>query len=98
MKEGTNDETQHLLSLLDKAAAEMLSLGDQPTFTFFDTCEVVGNFIADISNKIKKGDLDEISKLWHVFLPTGIWDDSGGSQEIANEICEILNRNYRSDS
>lgn len=91
-------DIQNLLSLLDKAAAEMIIYGDQSTFTFFDTCEVVGNFIADISNKIKKGNLDEISNLWHVFLPTGIWDDAGGSQEIANEICEILNNDFKPDS
>ena len=91
-------EIQSLLSLLDKAASEMIIHGDEPTFSYFDTCEDVGNFIADITNKIKIGELDEISKLWHVFLPTGIWDDSGGSQGIANEICEILNRNYKTDS
>ena len=76
----------------------MTSYDDQPTFTFFDTCEDVGKFIVDIANKIKNGELDEISKLWHIFLPTGIWDDSGGSQEIANEICEILNRIFKPDS
>ena len=89
---------QRLLSLLDEATDEMRSYGDESTFSYFDTCEDVGDLIFDIANKIKNGELDEISKLWHVFLPTGIWDDSGGSQEIANEICEILNRNYRPDS
>lgn len=91
-------EIQRLLSLLDEAVDEMRSYGDESTFSYFDTCEDVGNFIADITNKIKNEKMEEISKLWHIFLPTGIWDDSGGSQEIANEICEILDRNYKPDS
>ena len=91
-------EIQRLLSLLDEAADEMRSYGDESTYSYFDTCEDVGSFIADITNKIKNEEMEEISKLWHIFLPTGIWDDSGGSQEIANEICEILDRNYKPDS
>ena len=98
MKEGTNDEIQHLISLLEKATAEMISYGDESTFSFFDTCEDLGKFILDIVNIIKKGEMGEVSKLWHIFAPTSVWDDSGGSQEIANEIFEILNRNYRPDS
>ena len=57
----------------------------------------MGKFILDIANKIKNSEWVEISKLWHVFLPTGIWGDSGCSQEIANEICEILNDKYKID-
>ncbi|MHA1417956.1 MAG: hypothetical protein ACTSU7_11095 [Candidatus Heimdallarchaeaceae archaeon] len=93
-----DNEIQRLLSLLDEATDEMRSYGDETTFSYFDTCEDLGSFIADITNKIRNGELGEISKLWHIFLLTGIWDDSGGSQEIANKICEILNRNYRQDS
>lgn len=87
--------TQHLLLLLDKAAAEMLSYGDESTFSYFDTCEDVGLFIQDIINKAKNGKLEELSKLWYIFAPTSIWDDSGGSQEIANEIFEIINKDYK---
>lgn len=87
--------TQHLLLLLDKAAAEMLSYGDESTFSYFDTCEDVGLFIQDIINKAKNGKLEELSKLWYIFAPTSVWDDSGGSQEIANEIFEIINKNYK---
>ena len=90
-----NEEIQHLLSLLDKAAAEMLSYGEEPTFSYFDTCEDVGLFIQNIVTKAKNGELEELSKLWYVFAPTSVWDDSGGSQEIANEIFEILNTKYR---
>ncbi|MCG3226680.1 MAG: hypothetical protein H7645_07160 [Candidatus Heimdallarchaeota archaeon] len=92
-----NNSIQHLLSLLEKAAAEMLSYGEEPTFSYFDTCEDVGMFIQNIVNKIKNGEVEEISKLWYIFAPTSVWDDSGGSQEIANEIFKILNTKYRPD-
>lgn len=92
-----NDEIQHLVSLLDKAAAEMLSYGDKPTFSYFDTCEDVGLFIQNIITQAKKGELKAITKLWYIFAPTSVWDDSGGSQDIANEIFEIINRDYKPD-
>ena len=91
-------EIQRLLSLLDEAADEMRSYGDESTLSYFDTCKDGGNFLADIVNKIKNEKMEEISKLPVVHVGTGIWDDSGGSQEIANEICEILDRNYKPDS
>ncbi len=90
-------EIQHLLSLLDEAADEMMSYENASTFSYFDTCEDVGSFIQKVANKVKNGELDEISKLWYVFAPTGVWDDSGGSQEIANEIFVVLNEKYRPD-
>jgi hypothetical protein len=90
-----NDEIQHLLSLLNEAAAEMFSYGDEPTFSYFDTCRDVGLFIQDITNKAKDGELKELSKLWYIFAPTSVWDDSRGSQELANEIFEIINKKYR---
>lgn len=90
-------DVQHLLSLLDEAVDEMRSYGDEPTFSYFDTCKDVGFFIQDIVNKVKIGELVDISKLWYIFAPTGVWDDSGGSQEIANEIFGILNQKYRPD-
>ncbi len=75
----------------------MLSYGEEPTFSYFDTCEDVGMFIQNIVNMIKNREVEEISKLWYIFAPTSVWDDSGGSQEIANEIFEILNTKYRPD-
>ena len=90
-----DSELQHLLTLLSKAAAEMISYGNQSTISYFDTCEDVGLYIQDIIEKAKAGELQEISKLWYIFAPTSVWDDSGGSQEIANEIFEIINKNYQ---
>ena len=90
-----DEDLQKLLLLLDKAAEEMMSLGDQPTFSYFDTCADVGIYLLEIITKIKDGDLSEVSKLWYIFAPTGPWDDSHGSQEIANEIFEILNKNHK---
>jgi hypothetical protein len=95
MAETSEQETHQLLILLEKASKEMLSYGKQPTFSYFDTCEDVGLFIQDIIDKAKKGELKELSKLWYIFAPTSVWDDSGGSQELANEIFEIINKNYR---
>ena len=95
MSTANNDELQHLFSLLDKASAEMISYGDKSTFTFFDSCEEVGKYIKETTDRARAGELDEISKLWYVFAPTGVWDDSGGSQEIANEIFEIINKSFQ---
>ena len=88
-------DTNQLLLLLEGAAEEMISYGDQSTFSYFDTCEDVGLYIKDIVIKAKTGNLKELSKLWYIFAPTGVWDDSGGSEEIANEIFEILNKEFR---
>ena len=90
-----NDEIQHLLNLLDRAADEMLSYGHEPTFSYFNTCEDVGLFIQDIVLKARNGEIEEISKLWYIFAPTSVWDDSGGSQDLANAIFEIINRNFQ---
>jgi hypothetical protein len=90
-----SDKIHHLLSLLDKAAAEMLSYGNEHTFSYFDTCKDVGLFIQDVITKARNGELSEISKLWYIFAPTSVWDDSGGSPEIANEIFEIINKKYK---
>ena len=95
MEEAIDKVTQKLLSLLDKAADEMLAYGGEPTYSYFDTCNDVGLFIKDIAGKAKKGELEEISKLWYIFAPTSVWDDSGGSLEIANEIFEIINKDYK---
>ena len=73
----------------------MLSYGEEPTFSYFDTCEDVGMFIQNIVNKIKNGEVEEISKLWYIFAPTSVWDDSGGSQEIANQIFELINEKHK---
>ena len=81
MEEIKDKEIQELLLLLDKAANEMLSYGNQPTFSYFDTCEDVGKYIQDIIRKVRDGELGEISKLWYIFAPTSVWDDSGGCPE-----------------
>ncbi len=91
-------ELQRLLSLLDKAVQEMIAKGETSTFSYFDTCEDVGLFIQDIANKARNGKIQEISKLWYIFAPTGVWDDSHGSQEIANEIFEIINKHYQPET
>ncbi len=90
-----DEETKHLLSLLEEAVEEMIACGEKPTFSYFDKCKDVGLFIQDITDKMRNGELDEVSELWYIFAPTGVWDDSGGSQEIANKIFEVLNRKYR---
>ncbi len=90
-----DDEIQHLLALLDKAVDEMFSYGDESTFSYFDTCNDVGLFVQDVTTKARNGDLEDLSKLWYIFAPTSVWDDSGGSQEIANEIFEIINKRFQ---
>ena len=95
MEEQLDTETQKLLSLLDKAREEMLCYGDRPTFSYFETCEDVALFIEEVLNKARNGKLKKLSKLWYIFAPTSVWDDSGGSQETANEIFEILNKKYQ---
>ena len=90
-----SDELNDFLLLIGKAAEEMISYGNQSTFSYFNTCKDVGLYIQDIITKVKDGKMKELSKLWYIFAPTGVWDDSGGSQEIANEIFEILNKKFK---
>ena len=73
----------------------MISYGNRSTLTFFDSCADVGNYIKETADIARGGELEELSKLWYIFVPTGVWDDSGGSQEIANEIFEIINEKYK---
>ncbi len=90
-----DEEILNLLSLTDKAAVEMISYGNKSTFTFFDSCADVGNYIKETADRVRNGELEEISKLWYIFAPTGVWDDAGGSQEIANQIFEIINEKHK---
>lgn len=90
-----DEETKRLLSLLKEAAEEMNAYGEKPTFSHFDKCKDIGLFIQDIADKMRNGEMDEVSELWYIFAPTGVWDDSGGSEEIANKIFEILSRKYK---
>lgn len=73
----------------------MISYGDRSTLTFFDSCADVGNYIKETADRARGGELEELSKLWYIFAPTSVWDDSGGSQDIANKIFEIINKNYK---
>ena len=79
MKEDIDTKIVRLLLLLDKATEEMLSYEDKSTFSYFNTSEYLGLFIQEIVNKSRNGKLEEFSKLWYVFAPTGVWDDFGGS-------------------
>ena len=58
-----DEETSKLLSLLERAAEEMISYGNQSTFSYFDTCEDVGLYIQDILNKVKAGEIKELTFL-----------------------------------
>ena len=78
-----------------KAAQEMIMKGDESTFTVYSTCERLGQFIKECAYKIEHNQSCDITELYAIFLPTGDWDDSGGSLNIANQIVEILGKELK---
>ena len=89
------DPQKLLIELLNKAAKEMISKGDESTFTHYSTCENLGQIIKECVNKISANQPCDLAELYTIFLPTGDWDDSGGSQEIANQIVEIFSKKLK---
>ena len=89
------DPQNLLISLLNEAAQEMILKGDKSTYAHYSTCENLGQFIKECADKISDNRPCDIAELYTIFLPTGDWDDSGGSLEIADQIAEILSKKLK---
>jgi hypothetical protein len=89
------DQQILLIRLLNEAAQEMIQKGDESTYTHYSTCENLGQFFKECADKISDNRPCDIVELYTIFLPTGDWDDSGGSLKIANQIAEILSKKLK---
>jgi hypothetical protein len=83
---------QALIDLLEQAAQEMITLGPVTTFTEYDTCENLGLYLNDVITKLELKEEIDVFELWGIFAPTSVWDDSGGSEELANKIFDLIKK------
>ena len=58
--------------------------------TMHDTTHEVAEAIERFASRLLDGDIRAGHHLLMIFLPACAWDDSGGSQDIANRLCELL--------
>ena len=50
----------------------------------------VADGIEELSSEFQNGNTQAAKDLHTLFLPESSWDDAGGSQDIANRLCELL--------
>lgn len=92
----TEKKLKTLIALLAEAAAEMKGLGDRVTlWSKYDTCQDLGEFLEKCVKRLANGNEEDIRELWGIFAPTSDWDDSGGSEALANKIFKLLEILYR---
>jgi len=89
-----HSDLQELIDLLERAAQEMIAFGSKSTLTEYDTCENLGFYLNEVITKLEQKKEIDAFELWGVFAPTSVWDDSGGSEEIANKIFELIKKIY----
>lgn len=85
-------ELKELIDLLKQAAQEMIAKGPLSTLTEYDTCENLGVYLKKTATKLEQEKEIDIFELWGIFAPTSVWDDSGGSEELANKIFELIKK------
>ena len=85
-------EMQELIDLLKQAAQEMIAKGPLSTLTNYDTCENLGVYLNETVTKLEQKKEIDAFELWGIFAPTSVWDDSGGSEELANKIFELIKK------
>jgi len=84
-------DRDRLIELLQAAANQMSARGKADYWPGrFSTCAELGRFIADEARRLATGDESLVHELWPVFAPTCDWDDAGGSMELADGICRLL--------
>ncbi len=88
----TAQEIPELIDLLKQAAQEMIAKGPLSTLTNYDTCENLGVYLNETVKKLEQEKEIDVFELWGIFAPTSVWDDSGGSEEIANKIFELIKK------
>ena len=87
-------EIQELIDLLKQAAQEMIAKGPLSTLTNYDTCENLGIYLNETVTKLEQKKEIDAFELWGIFAPTSVWDDSGGSEELANKIFELIKKGF----
>jgi hypothetical protein len=87
-------DLQELIELLEQAAQEMIAYGPKTTLTNYDTCENLGFYLNEVITKLEQKKEIDVFELWGIFAPTSVWDDSFGSEEIANKIFEKIKKIY----
>ncbi|TET28053.1 MAG: hypothetical protein E3J70_10610 [Candidatus Heimdallarchaeota archaeon] len=85
-------ELKELVDLLKQAAQEMINKGPLSTLTEYDTCENLGVYLNETVTKLEQEKEIDVFELWGIFAPTSVWDDSGGSEELANKIFELIKK------
>ena len=85
-------ELKELIDLLKQAAQEMIAKGPLSTLTEYDTCENLGVYLKKTETKLEQEKEIDVFELWGIFAPTSVWDDSGGSEELANKIFELIKK------
>ncbi len=85
-------ELKELIDLLKQAAQEMIAKGPLSTLTEYDTCENLGVYLKKTETKLEQEKEIDVFELWAIFAPTSVWDDSGGSEELANKIFELIKK------
>lgn len=83
---------QRLARLLQLAEAEMRRRGTADIWSSDGNCADFAALIAAQALLLARGTVDPNDDFWLSFLPTGTWDDAGGRPDIANEICDILQK------
>ena len=81
-----------LITLLKEASNEMIEMGDRDTFTSYNTCKNLGYKIKEMALALEEKREIDVNELWGIFAPTSDWDDSGGSNDLADEINELTKK------
>jgi hypothetical protein len=91
---GNEKELQELIDLLKQAAQEMITRGPITNLTEYDTSENLGNYLLEVITRLEQKEEIDVFELWGIFAPTSVWDDSGGSNVIADKIFELIKKNF----
>lgn len=76
-----------LIELLHAAANEMEQRPNDSIFSStIDNCGELARQIRAAIIQLEQGNFEVGKELWGIFAPTSVWDDAGGSMDLANEI------------
>ena len=82
-----------LINLLERAVAELKSrTGPVSVYSSFETWSEFSFFLEEQIYQLHRKQVSVLKQIKLIFLPTGEWDESGGSSELAGSICEVLKK------
>lgn len=82
-----------LIALLNKAVAELQTrTGPVSVYSSFETWSEFSFYLEEQVYQLQKRQFGVLKQVKLIFLPTGEWDEAGGSSEIANSICDLLKK------